>query len=52
MPVISALGRLRQEDQEFEANLSYVASPYLKKTNKAKKYCLILLKESNFQNTS
>jgi hypothetical protein len=24
MPIIPALGRLRQKDQEFEANLSYL----------------------------
>jgi hypothetical protein len=30
-PVIPALGRLRQEGQEFEASLGYTAIPYLKK---------------------
>jgi hypothetical protein len=39
MPVISALlGRLRQEDPEFEANLDYIARPSLKiKQNKIQK---------------
>jgi hypothetical protein len=31
MPVILALGRLRQESQEFEANLGYIARLSLKK---------------------
>jgi hypothetical protein len=30
--VIPAFGRVRQEDQEFEASLSYMAKPYLKTT--------------------
>jgi hypothetical protein len=30
-PVISALGRLKQEDLEFEANLDYRVRPCLKK---------------------
>jgi guanylate kinase len=34
MPVIPALSRLRQEDQEFEASLCYTARFYLKKRNK------------------
>jgi hypothetical protein len=31
MPVIPVLRRLRQEDQEFKANLNYISRPYLKK---------------------
>jgi hypothetical protein len=31
MPVIPALGRLRQENSEFEAILGYIARPQLKK---------------------
>jgi hypothetical protein len=31
MPVIPALGRLRQEDCEFEVYLNYIVKPYLKK---------------------
>jgi hypothetical protein len=31
MPVILALGRLRQEDQEFKASLSYIVRLYLNK---------------------
>jgi hypothetical protein len=34
MPVILALGRLRQEDLEFKVSLDYIAPPYLKETNK------------------
>jgi hypothetical protein len=35
-PVISALGRLKQEDLEFEANLDYRVRPCLKKKKKSK----------------
>jgi hypothetical protein len=31
MPLIPALKRMRQEDQEFKASLDYIARPYLKK---------------------
>jgi hypothetical protein len=31
MPIIPALGRLRQEDHKFEDRLRYVARPCLKK---------------------
>jgi hypothetical protein len=30
MPIIPALGRLRQEDYEFENNLTYVERPCIK----------------------
>lgn len=44
-PLASALGRWKQEDQEFKASLSYIASlepvghmrPYLKNTKREKK---------------
>jgi hypothetical protein len=36
MPVIPAVGRLKQENCEFEASLGYVVRPYLK--NKHKNY--------------
>jgi hypothetical protein len=29
MPIITALGRLRQKDHEFQANLGYMLRPYL-----------------------
>jgi hypothetical protein len=35
-PGIPALGRLRQEDHEFEVNLGYVAGPCLKKTKNSR----------------
>jgi hypothetical protein len=41
MPIISAFGRLGQEDYEFEISLGYAARPYHKrknKTNKQKSY--------------
>jgi hypothetical protein len=31
MPVISGLGRLRQDDQEFKISLGYIARTYLKR---------------------
>jgi hypothetical protein len=34
MPVIQALGGLRQEDLRFKASMDYIASSCLKQTNK------------------
>jgi hypothetical protein len=36
-PVFPALGRLRQDDHEFETTLDYVARPCLKKKKKKMK---------------
>jgi hypothetical protein len=36
MPVISALRRLKQEDQEFEVSLGYIERFYLLKKKKVK----------------
>jgi hypothetical protein len=44
MPIIPALGRLRQ-DHELEASLGYILRPCLKKTEKGTKI------EKNIQNT-
>jgi hypothetical protein len=38
MPVIPALGRLRQEHCKFEASLDYLARPYFKKKKKKKNH--------------
>jgi hypothetical protein len=37
MTVIPGLGRLRQENLEFKANLGYIDRPYLKKKRKGEK---------------
>jgi hypothetical protein len=37
IPVIPALGRLRQEDHEFQASLEYIVRSYLKTPKKEKK---------------
>jgi hypothetical protein len=36
MPVIPALGRLRQEDQEFKASLNYIARKKKKRKKERK----------------
>jgi hypothetical protein len=36
MPIIPALGRLKQENGEFKVSLGYTERPYLKKQNKIK----------------
>jgi hypothetical protein len=41
MPVISALGRQRQEDSKFKANLGYIVKFCLQKT-KIKNTCDVL----------
>jgi hypothetical protein len=41
VPVILALGRLRQEDLKFKASLGCTARPCLKKTLKTNKKALI-----------
>jgi hypothetical protein len=43
MPVTPALGRLRQEDDEFKASLGYTVRHCLKKKKKRKKGTLFLL---------
>jgi hypothetical protein len=58
MPVIPALGRLRQEDQEFEAIPGYIARPCLKTTTKLQLDILspqsewLLLKKQKLTNAS
>jgi hypothetical protein len=42
MPVIPALGRLRQEDQEFKASLCYIVSLCFKKKRKKKRKNLVM----------
>jgi hypothetical protein len=37
LSVIAALGRLRQENHEFKANLVYIERSYLRKTKQNKK---------------
>jgi hypothetical protein len=37
MPVIPALGRLWQEDLEYQASLGYIVRPCLKNTSKTPK---------------
>jgi hypothetical protein len=39
MPIISVLGRLRQEDQKFQASLGYKERPCLKKNKNKKDEC-------------
>jgi hypothetical protein len=46
MPVISALGRLREQGHKFKDSLSYVVRPSLKKKKKGqKKFIICLLKD-------
>jgi hypothetical protein len=40
MPVIPALGRLRQEDQEFKASLGYIPKTMSQKTTDRQKESL------------
>jgi hypothetical protein len=40
MPVISALGRLRQDDQEFKASLGFIMKLYQKKFMTPNSYCI------------
>jgi hypothetical protein len=49
MPVIPALGRLRQEDGEFEASAGYIAQPCLKKANKKVTYCKVIMASSHMR---
>jgi hypothetical protein len=43
-PVIPALRRLREEDQELEASLGYLVRPYLKTPQKTKQNKKVLCK--------
>jgi hypothetical protein len=45
MPVIPTFKRLRQEDQEFEANLSLIGRPYFKQNKTKQQY------NAQFKNT-
>jgi hypothetical protein len=44
MLVISALGRLKQEDHEFEASVGYVVKPCLKQEQQKKDFSSLILK--------